>query len=150
MSSHPHQLQRPAADTPLRPSGWHHEALLPSLARLHGVELVQVAHAPADGNDAPTGYESDVEHAKYQLGVKHFVCHGARCGRRRHIAHMLHDPGMYMGRVMYVTRESPTPRELELGGHKVFGTEQRLDDVLLQRYYHRHLHIDSNNAFPYP
>ncbi|KAJ7482171.1 hypothetical protein B0H11DRAFT_1915111 [Mycena galericulata] len=47
---------------------------------------------------------------------------------------VLYDLGMYMGRVMYVTRESPTPRELELGGHKVFGTEQRLDDVLLQRY----------------
>ncbi|KAJ7430342.1 hypothetical protein B0H11DRAFT_965261 [Mycena galericulata] len=69
-----------------------------------------------------------------KLGVKHFVCDGAHCGRRRHIAHMLYDLGMYMGRVMYVTRESPTPRELELGGHKVFGTEQRLDDVLLQRY----------------
>ncbi|KAJ7429253.1 hypothetical protein B0H11DRAFT_2212668 [Mycena galericulata] len=66
---------RPAADTPLRPFGWHRrEALPPSLACLHGVELVQVAHAPADRNDGPTEYESDVEHAK--SWVKHFVYAG--------------------------------------------------------------------------
>ncbi|KAJ7511495.1 hypothetical protein B0H11DRAFT_2182881 [Mycena galericulata] len=77
---------RPAADTPLRPSGWHRrEALPPSLACLHGVELVQVAHAPADRNDGPTEYESDVEHTKsrrrvaastQRSWVKHFVYAG--------------------------------------------------------------------------
>ncbi|KAJ7434642.1 hypothetical protein B0H11DRAFT_2208152 [Mycena galericulata] len=105
-----------------------------------------VAHAPADGNDGPTGYESDVEHAKClisgrrvdtkKLGVKHFVYTGGplrktetynpHCVADTWLA-VLHDPGTYMGRVMYVTRESPMPHELELGGHKVFGTEQHLD-----------------------
>ncbi|KAJ7504589.1 hypothetical protein B0H11DRAFT_1905203 [Mycena galericulata] len=141
----------PAADTPLRPSGWHRrEALPPSLTCLHGVELVQVAHAPVNGNDGPTGSTSGRRVDTKKLGVKHFVYAGGllrktetynpHCVADTWLA-VLHDPGTYMGRMMYVTRESPTPRELEVGGREVFGTEQSLDDVLLQY---------SSNGFPYP
>ncbi|KAJ7728692.1 hypothetical protein DFH07DRAFT_782140 [Mycena maculata] len=89
-----------------------------------------VAHAPADRNNGPTG----VRFQHKEAGVKHFVYAGGpprktetynpHCVADTWLA-VLHDTGTYIRRVMYVTWESPMPRELKTL-------------------------IDSHNGFPYP